>query len=243
MTQAAPETPPFLRPFVLPVVPWQPVREGNVDWYLPSTSGPAPAVVFVHGGPVPDWLEPKPRAWPSYQAYGAWAAGAGLVGVTFDHPFSSVDAWPKAQVEIERVVEATRARPDVDPDRIVVWGFSGGGTLLGRWITRPEPWLRGVAASYPLCRPLDELPVAPVTMAAAVLSAGDLPLLLTRVGRERDEIAETVAEFVEAADEAGARLDVIDVPDGHHGFDQLADTEESRRAIRAAMDWVAARLQ
>ncbi len=242
MAETSPESPAFLRPLVLPVEAWEPVREGTVDWYLPAAGEPAPAVVFVHGGPVPDWLEPKPREWPSYQAYGAWAARSGLVGVTFDHPFSSVEAWPGAQREIERVVASTRTHPGVDPDRIVVWGFSGAGALLGRWMTRPEPWLRGVAATYPLCRPLDDLPMAPVTMADAVSSAADLPLLLTRVGHERDEVAETVAEFVAAAAEAGARLDVIDVPHGHHGFDQIDDTDESRDAIREAMSWVSARL-
>lgn len=59
MTQSPAETPPFLLPFVLPVKPVQPVRDGTIDWYLPTSPGAAPdagsrapAVVFVHGAPA-----------------------------------------------------------------------------------------------------------------------------------------------------------------------------------------------
>jgi acetyl esterase/lipase len=239
------QTPPFLLPFVLTVDRVEPVREGTVDWYLPAEDpGRVPAVVFVHGGPVPPWLEPKPREWPSYRAYGAWAAGAGFVGVTFDHGFSAYDheALALAVSEIGQVVDSVRAHPRVDPDRVVLWGFSGAGMLLGPWLTEPAPWLRGVALSYPCLRPLEPVADPPVGAADAVASAGDLRLLLTRAGLERDEIVPTVTEFVAAAESAGARLDVIDVPHGHHGFDQVDPGAESQQAVRTAMSWVVDRL-
>ena len=238
------ELPPFLLPFVLPVEPVEPLRDGTIDWYLPPDDpepGRRPAVVFVHGGPVPPWLEPKPREWPSYRGYGAWAARAGFVGVTFDHGFTGYDAFDTAIADITRVVEAVREHPHVDPDRIVLWGFSGAGMLLGPWVSESPAWLRGVAASYPACRPLEETPPGvhvPIALADAVADAGDLPLLLTRVGLERPEIVPTVAEFVAAADAAGAALDVIDVPQGHHGFDQVDPGEESQHAVQAALTWV-----
>ncbi len=246
------ETPPFLLPLVLPVEAVEPVREGALDWYLPpgppglpGDSGPGlvPAVVFVHGGPVPDWLEPKPRAWPSYRAYGAWAARSGFVGVTFDHGFDGYEAFDVALDDIGAAVEATRAHPRVDPEQIVIWGFSGAGMLLGRWLANPPGWLRGVAVSYPCCRPLETVTSAPLSMAEAVDDAGVLPILLTRVGLERDEVAATVDEFVAAATAAGARLAIIDVPNGQHGFDQIDPGEESQDAVRGAMAWVAARLE
>lgn len=244
MNAADADTPPYLLPFVLPVKPVEPLRDGAVDWYLPSADVDArrPAVVFVHGGPVPPWLVPKPRAWPSYQGYAAWAARAGFVGVTFDHGFSGYDAFATALADIEHAVEATRTHPRVDPDRIVLWGFSGAGMLLGHWLQETPSWLQGLAATYPCCRPLEEVESAPVAMADAVAEAGDLPILLTRVGLEGDQVAATVTEFVAAAERAGARLDLIDVPHGHHGFDQVDPGEESQVAVRAAMSWVADRL-
>ena len=75
-------TPPYLHPFVLPIEPVEPVREDAIDWYLPAAGGRAPAVVFIHGGPVPPDLQPPPTGWPVFQGYGAWAARAGLVGVS-----------------------------------------------------------------------------------------------------------------------------------------------------------------
>lgn len=236
-------TPPFLLPFVLPIEPIDPVRDGTVDWYLPAAGdGRVPAVVFVHGGPVPPWLEPRPREWPSYQAYGSWAAGQGLVGVTFDHGFSAYDALEQAVTDIEAVLEAVRAHPRVDAERIVLWGFSGAGMLLGPWIATPSTWLRGLALSYPCLRPLEPVEKAPTAPADAVADAGDLPILLTRVGLEDEEVAVTVTEFEAAAEAAGANLDVVDVPHGQHGFDQVDPGEESQQSVRAAMSWVSDRL-
>lgn len=236
-------TPPYLHPFVLPIEPVSPLREGGTDWYLPDTVGRAPAVVFVHGGPVPSDLQPRPTAWPVYKAYGSWAARAGFVGVTFDHGFTGLDALDRALGDIAEVIDSVRAHPRVDPDRLVLWGFSGAGMLLGPWLADPPVFLRGIAASYPACRPLQPVQNPPVTMAEAVATAADLPLLLTRVGLERAEVAETVSEFVAAATASHARLDVIDVPQGVHGFDNQEDTKEARAAIRKAMTWVSGRLR
>lgn len=59
--------------------------------------------------------------------------------------------------------------------------------------------------------------------------------MLTRVGLERPEIAVTVEEFVSAAADCGAALEVIDVPLGHHGFETIDPTDASRDAVRRAM--------
>jgi len=71
-----------------------------------------------------------------------------------------------------------------------------------------------------------------------VTSAGDLPIVLTRVGRERPQVAATVDEFTGAAGRCGARLEIIDVPGGQHGFDMLDHTDESRQAVRRALNAV-----
>jgi dipeptidyl aminopeptidase/acylaminoacyl peptidase len=56
-----------MRAFVLQPDPVTPVRETNLDLYLPAGDEPAPAVVFVHGGPVPIERRPTPRDWPVFQ--------------------------------------------------------------------------------------------------------------------------------------------------------------------------------
>ncbi|MGW5214317.1 hypothetical protein ACWEQO_24735 [Streptomyces sp. NPDC004051] len=68
------------------------------------------------------------------------------------------------------------------------------------------------------------------------------PVVLLRAGRETPEIAATVEAFVTAAEDCGAHLELIDVPNGHHGFETLDASEETRPALRRAMRSVVAHL-
>jgi acetyl esterase/lipase len=234
---------PFLKPFVLPVEQIEPERHGNLDLYLPADPQPGPAVVFVHGGPLPPDQRPTPRDWPVYRAYGSLAASRGAVGVTVDHALYGIDAYPVAAADVVEAVTVVREDPRVDPDRLALWFFSGGGLLLADWLRTPPDWLRCVAASYPILGAPPGFDVDPrFRPAEAVAGAGDLPIVLTRVGRERPAFAATVEEFVTAAQARGARLTIVDVPDGQHAFDILDDTDESRDAIRRAFDAVLATL-
>lgn len=231
-----------MQPFVLYPEPVAPIREGTLDLYLP-TGDKAAAVVFVHGGPLPAELRPTPRDWPVYQGYGSAAAARGLVGATFDHGFHDFDRIKEAGEDIASVVDRVRAHARVDPDRIALWFFSGGGILLGNWLSEPPCWLRCVAASYPICPTQEELGDVAVSATAALRTAGELPILLTRAGQENLDVAEAVDAFVAAAVETGANLEIIDVPDGRHGFDMVDHTDQSRVAVESALDWVGSQLR
>jgi dienelactone hydrolase len=166
------------------------------------------------------------------------------VGVTVDHRLHSPADYPAAAAGVAAAVERARALPGVDPGRVALWFFSGGGLLTSDWLSAPPPWLRCLAATYPLLAPLPGWEVdgrfRPVE---ALRSTGTLPILLTRVGRERPEIAATVEAFVTEAEKRHAELTVIDVPDGQHSFDILDHNESSRAAVRQAMTWVSASLR
>jgi dienelactone hydrolase len=237
------DIPPFMRPFVLRPQPVTPVRETNLDLYLPSGNQPAPAVVFVHGGPVPIHLRPTPRDWPVYRGYGSATAAQGLVGATFDHGFHDFDLIRTAGEDIATAVERVRANPRVDPDRIAMWFFSGAGILMGNWLSQPASWLRCVAASYPVLPTQEELGDVAISPDEALRDAGGLPILLTRAGQEDPDYAKAVDGFVAAASDAGADLEIIDVPDGHHGFDMVDHTDQSKAAVERALGWVTSRLR
>lgn len=245
ITRAARQDPPHLRPFLLDVPPCTRERTDTLDLYLPEADGPVPAVVFVHGGPVPAGVLPTPRDWPAFAGYGRALADGGVAAVMFDHRLHDVADYGRAADDLAAAVELVRADPRVDPDRVALWFFSGGGLLAADWLAAPPPWLRCLAATYPVLaalpgwgstgrpfRPAEELP-----------RAGSLPLVLTRVGLEHAAIAATVARFTEAADACGAALEVIDVPHAHHGFETIDHTPEARAAVRAAIAAVAGHLR
>jgi dienelactone hydrolase len=232
----------FLKPFVLPVASRTPERYDTLDLYLPDDiARPRPAILFVHGGPLPAEVRPAPRDWPVFQGYGSLAGARGAVGAVVGHRLHSPDAYPTAADDVEAAVELLRRDPRVDGERLALWFFSGGGLLAADWLREPPAWLRVLGLSYPLLAAFPGWPVSerfdPIE---ALTGAGDLPIVLTRVGREKPEIAETVRQFVETASKA--RLEIVDVPDGRHSFDVLDDDDASRVAISRAADLVMATL-
>ncbi|MEZ0091125.1 alpha/beta fold hydrolase [Streptacidiphilus sp. EB129] len=228
------------RPFLLDVPEAARERVGRVDLHLPDAAtpeDPRPAILFVHGGPLPRDLVPAPRDWPLYVGYARLAASEGVVGAVVAHGLHAPSDYPAAAVDVAEALELLRADPRVDADRIALWCFSGGGLLLADLLAAPAPWLRCVAASYPVLAPLAGwIGVDPRFAPTAMLpKASRMPIVLTRVGQENPEIAATVTAFLTAAADCGAALELVDVPDAGHGFDVHDPTEETRAAVRRAL--------
>jgi hypothetical protein len=236
----ATDQPLHLRPFVLNppecTVEWH----GRQDFYLPEEETdaplPRPAVVLVHGGPVPAHWLPTPRDWPVFVGYARALAAAGVIGVPVDHRFHSPGDLAIAAEDVTTAVGVVRADPRVDPDRIALWFFSGGGLLAADWLARPPSWLRCVALTYPvLAAPPQGHGEERFQPTLALAGAGELPIVLTRVGRERPQLATAVADFLAAASAYRRRLALVDVPEGQHGFDYLDHTDHSRWAVQEAL--------
>ncbi|MEV5610591.1 alpha/beta fold hydrolase [Streptomyces sp. NPDC052225] len=248
-SEEEPQLPAYQRPFLLDVPDVPRERTGNVDLYLPEDTdaeGPRPAIVFVHGGPVPEGVTPTPRDWETLRGYGRYAAGHGVVGATLDHRLHDVTDYPRSAADVAEAVERIRADPRVDADRVALWFLSGGGLLTAEWISARPGWLCCLAACYPIMAPMPNwgLPPGRFRPVEAVAGAGPdaPPFVLLRAGLEAPAIAATVAGFVTAAESAGAPVEIIDVPNGHHGFEGLDPTEETRRAVRSAVARVLDRL-
>jgi acetyl esterase/lipase len=125
-----------------------------MDVYHPATSshGAPAAVVFVHGGPIsPE--PPAPKDWGVFVSYGQLAASSGLVGVTFNHRLYAPTDYPRSETDLSAAVDFLRAHADelrLDPRRIGLWVFSGGGPLVS-WALRERPsYVRCVVAFYAL---------------------------------------------------------------------------------------------
>lgn len=219
-------------------------RHGRSDLFDPEAGEPRPLVVFVHGGPIPPDLPASPRDWPVYRGYGALAASHGMVGLTVDHRLHGIDTWSVAYRDVLGAVETARSDGRVDADRVAVWAFSGGAPLLAPLLADPPPWLRVLAATYPILdsRPGRDLVTGfqPVQAVASVVEP--LPFVLTRVGLEAEDAAAAVERFVAAAKDTALDLEIIDQPDGRHGFDAMDYGPTSEACVMAAMESVVGRL-
>ena len=105
----------------------------------------------------------------------------------------------------------------------------------------PAPWLRTVAFSYPMLRPLG--PAAGFAPAAELRTSTGIPILLTRARLDFPDLLAAQQEFVDAGRAQGVDLTVLDVADGHHGFDITDDTDQARLAIVAGLDFIQAHLR
>jgi dienelactone hydrolase len=230
------DLPPYLQLFVLPHEPVTPVRAGVLDLYLPSGGAPAPAVLMVHGGPVPPDLAVRPPQWPAYQAYGALLAQAGLVAGMFEHGFVDDDSLPRARDDVRAALAALRADARVDAGRVGLWFFSAGGYLLGSFLDPVPEGVAAVAGTYAAVGD-EELPALGLVDGIAAAPTSTVPLLLVRPEHDFDWIVSATDELLDRCADAARLVDVIHVTGAHHGFETVDDTDASRTAIRDSIAW------
>ena len=227
--------------FFFGLKPAKHVARETFDLYTADTKKRRPAVIFVHGGPVPEGQTPSPRQWPTFIGYSDLAASTGLVGVTFDHRLYAMERYPDSAQDIVEVVENVRRAPQVDPDRIALWFFSAGGALAADWLREAPAWLRAVVWSYPVLAPPCDWPgdVERFDCRQAIAGAPELPKLMVRVGDEYSSFAASQNAVIDAARNFDSALEVIDLPDAVHGFESLTYDKQARQATDRAMGWVA----
>lgn len=236
-------------------------NELRMDVYVPAglaAGARRPAVVFIHGGPLPPGADPsmpKPKDWGLFRSYGELSAASGLVGVTLNHRLYSLEAYDDSAADVQAAIEHVRANAaelHVDPDRIAAWAFSGGGPLLSFAYRDAPPWLKAVVSYYAI---LDLPPQGTAPGASDRLSplkhlkasTGQLPpTFIARAGHDSPVINASVDAFVAAALAKNAMLDLFTHPEGNHGFDLNMgpnDTPRAREAIARTVEFLKARLE
>jgi acetyl esterase/lipase len=231
----------------------------GLDMYLPagmSRSQRCPAVLLIHGGPVSESISPRPKDWPMFAAYAALAASAGVAGVTFNHRLHSPQHLPVAAADLAAAIQFVRENSDacnIDPERIALWAFSGGGALLSDWVDERPSWLRCVVAYYPVLdlrsflgtdSDLDRATVARFSVVSRIGTHGPpaMPWLLVRAGRDRQQINGGIDHCVGVALSRNFPVEVINHSEGRHGFDVLDDVPRSRDIIVRTISFIQAQL-
>lgn len=227
-----------------------------MDVYLPtsrSTATRVPIVMFVHGGPIPPDLRPQPKDWGQYQSFGRLIAASGIACVTFNHRYWSQTDLDTPASDIAAAISYIRENAGsfpIDPDRMCMWGVSGGGPLLS-FVFRERPaFVRCLVAYYALMdlRQLKdqagyETEIVETYSPAAHLGAGrpmDLPLFVARAGLDHPVLNESIDRFIQQALIANACLEMANHPHGRHAFDILDDEPRTYEIISRTIAFIAA---
>jgi acetyl esterase/lipase len=222
----------------------------GMDVYAPADLGRdarRPAVLYVHGGPVPAEMTP-PTQWGIFTSHGQLAAASGLIGVVFRHRLHAPTDYSRSEQDVRAAVDYVRAHADelqIDPERLALWAFSGGGPQL-TWILRdPPPYVRALVFFYALLDLRHAIPadadeqlragVHAFSPAAWVERAPELPLLVARAGRDNALFNQGIDRFVQAALAANANLTLANHRHGQHSFDLLDDDARSHELIAQAI--------
>jgi acetyl esterase/lipase len=239
----------------------------TLDVYLPPREEPAdgpagalpPVVLLIHGGPVPPEAHAKVKGMGVFVSYGEMLAASGMAAVAFNHLHHGWHDLAESADNVAAVVAYLRAEKDalrLDPDRLCLWAFSGGGPQLAPPLTAPDPAVRCLVGYYPM---LDlRIDLGPLAALAAAIPAETLerfspaaclaveapraqpPLLLARAGLDQPFVNHGLDGFVQAALAAGLELELLNHAGGQHGFDLLDDVERSRRIIARTIEFIQA---
>jgi acetyl esterase/lipase len=215
----------------------------------------APAVFFVHGGPIP--AEMTPTQWGVFVSYGELMAASGLVGVTLNHRLHAPSDFERSQSEVAAAIDYVRehaAEFKVDPERIALWYFSGGGPLLSSVLRERPAHVRCVLAFYAILDmrhmiigAADAAKLARATELSAAVHVrahgAGLPMFIARAGLDQPMINQSIDSFVQEALHGSVPLDLMNHPAGRHGFDILDDDERSREIIARAVAFVQAHVR
>ena len=229
----------------------------TMDLYAPPGASPGanlPAVLMIHGGPIPK-LGAKNMG--VFRSYGRLLAASGLVAVAFDHRFLAPERLLDAAADVEEAIASVRENAEalgIDRDRLAVWGFSGGGPLLSVALRGTPPYVRAILAFYAALDIREKAPGSTAEIDDDVRRAFSpawhirneggrtAPILVGRAGLDHPFMNATIDRFVAEALAVDAEIDVLNHPRGRHAFDILDDDARSREIIARAVDFLKRRL-
>lgn len=225
----------------------------QTDVYTPSglsVGQRLPGVIFIHGGPLPTGLPLNPKDWGIFQSYGNLVASSGMIGITFNHRFTSPATLSQADEDITSAIAYVRNHADtfqLDADRLCMWAFSGGGAFLGPFLYEKPSFIRCFVAYYAildlrhlnLATELGHDVVNRFSPVVALQSQGaGAPVLIARAGKDGPVINDSIDQFIQAAFAADQTIDLLNHPVGQHGFDVLDDHPRTREIIERTLAFI-----
>ncbi len=204
--------------------------------FLPKDLKPGerrPAIVFVHGGP-PRQMMPAYHYMQFYHwAYGInqWLANQGYIvlsinyrlGVGYGHSFQrAANGGAQGNSEYKDVLAGGKyleTRPDVDPNRIGIWGLSYGGLLTSEALARNSDIFKAgvdLAGVHLEGNSLDPESVSYKSSAISAIDGWKSPVLLVQGDDDRNVSFLQTVGLVQLLRERGVYHELIVFPDDVH---------------------------
>ncbi|HYY56949.1 MAG TPA: alpha/beta hydrolase [Pyrinomonadaceae bacterium] len=205
--------------------------ELKMDVYWPADAGSGvalPAILFLSGAS-------ETKHWGVYTSYGELTAAQGMIAVQFDKRYPPGEAGlATAQEDINDLIAFLRqnaARFGIDRDRLCLWGFSAGGTLVSAGMLPDQTFIRCLVSYYG---------IGQLGPRRQVTALGDKlpPMLVVRAGLDNPVLNNAVDLFIQEAINKNIRIDFYNYPDGHHAFDIFDDKERTREIIRNTFQFI-----
>lgn len=214
-----------------------------------------PAVIYVHGGSFSPDFPVKPKEWDVYKAHGRVIAASGLIGVTFNHRFYGgdkeklTDSFSDVRDAI-LYVRANAAKYQIDPDRLCVWSFSGGGSHLSIPIRDRMDFVRCIVSyygvldlkslvgSYGAGRDLEYLNDFSVINYLTFENYKIPPFFIARAGLDNPPLNSTIDSFVNKAFKMDLDIEVANHPGGVHGFEVFNDDHRTHEIMKDTISFI-----
>jgi acetyl esterase/lipase len=220
----------------------------RMDVYRPIGTGPWPVVVFVHGEGDAD-LVPRIKDTPLYKGWGRLVASLGMVGVVFTpRSWERLRHVARKVADVEAALRFVRAKGHAwgaDTSRLAVWSGSAG-VPIGLSLAMQEGAACAVAYYGPMdLRPYGDDPRLAETSPMALLELGeDLPpLLVVRAGQDAEELNASIDDFMNAAWDRDLPAELLAYEEGHHAFEVMDHTDETRQVIAQTIEFLQEHLE
>jgi len=204
--------------------------------FLPKDIRPGerrPAIVFVHGGPVRQMLLGYHYMQFYHWAYGInqWLANQGYVvlsinyrsGVGYGRAFRTApNTGGSGNAEYQDVLAGGKylqSRPDVDPNRIGIWGLSYGGVLTSQALARNSDVFKAgvdLAGVHLWGSSLDPDAVSFKSSAIGAIDGWKSPVLLVHGDDDRNVAFQQTTGLVQLLRARDVYYELIVFPDDTH---------------------------
>ena len=204
--------------------------------FLPKDLKPGerrPAIVFVHGGPARQMLVGYHYMQFYHWAYGInqWLANQGYVvmsinyrsGVGYGRSFRTApNTGGRGNAEYQDVLAGGKylqSRPDVDPNRIGIWGLSYGGVLTAQALARNSDIFKAgvdLAGVHLWGNSLDPESVSFKSSAIGAIDGWKSPVLLVHGDDDRNVAFQQTTGLVQLLRQRDVHYELIVFPDDTH---------------------------